>query len=161
MNCKFPANPRAPVTAAVAGDTIKWTFCLCCALVRMQIVVCHLPQSVPVLELAFESKHFCPCPTFRLMVYKKLPTNMTSRLGFAMMEAAVAFGTLLHVYQITRCHIPGACNVMLHTFVWFKGILIKIGVLSKGIVHIKRWLCAGKEREMNGRREAAVQQRQF
>jgi hypothetical protein len=50
---------------------------------------------------------------------------------------------------------------MLHTFVWFKGILIKIGVLSKGIVHIKRWLCAGKEREMNGRREAAVQQRQF
>jgi hypothetical protein len=40
---------------------------------------------------------------------------------------------------------------MLHTFVWFKGILIKIGVLSKGIVHIKSWLCAGEERE--GERE--------
>jgi len=87
------------------------------------------------------------------------------------MEAAFAFGTLLHVYQITRRHIPGACNVMLHTFVWFKGILIKIGDLSKGIVHIKRWLCVGVERErgrererervMNGGRDAAVQQRQF
>ena len=147
MNCKFPANPRAPVTAAVAGDTLKWTFCLCCALVRMQIVVCHLPQSVPVLELAFESKHFCPCPTFRLMVCKKLSKNTTSRLGFTMMEAAVAFGTLLHIYQITRRHIPGAFNVMLRTFVSLKGIVINIGVLSKGIVHIKRWLCAGEERE--------------
>jgi hypothetical protein len=54
---------------------------------------------------------------------------------------------------------------MLQTFVWFKGILIKIGVLSKGIVHVKRWLCAGEERErekeMKRGWEAAVQQRQF
>jgi hypothetical protein len=99
------------------------------------------------------------------MVYKKLPTNMKGRLGFVMMEAAVAFRTLLHVYQTTRRLIPGACNLILHTFVWFKGILINTGVLSKGIVHIKRWLRAGEERErerdMSGRREAAVQQRQF
>jgi len=120
MNCKFPANPRALLTAAMAKDTIKWTFCLCCVLVREQIVV-YLPQSVPVVELASESKHFCPCPIFRLMVYKKLSTNLKGRLGFAMMEAAFAFGTLLHVYQITRCHIPGACNVMLHTLCGLKG----------------------------------------
>jgi hypothetical protein len=27
--------------------------------------------------------------------------------------------------------------------VWFKGTLIQIGVLSKGIVHVKRRLCDG------------------
>ena len=143
------------MTAAVTRDTIKWTFCLCCVLVHRQIVVYHLPQSVPVVELAFESKHLCPCPTFRLMVYKKLPKNMKGRLGFAMMELAVAFGTLLHVYQITRRHIPGACNLMLHTFVCFKGVLIKIGVISKGIVHIKRWFCAG-ERESDEWRKGGL-----
>ena len=82
-----------------------------------------------------------------------LSTNLKGRLGFATMEAAFAFGTLLHVYQITRRHIPGAFNVMLHTFVWFKGILIKIGDLSKGIVHIKHWLCVGVERERERERE--------
>jgi len=153
MNCKFPVNPGAPVTDAVVRDTMKCTFFLCCVLVREQIVVYHLLQTVPIVEQAFESKHFCPCPTFRLMVYKKLPTNMKGRLGFVMMEAAVAFRTLLHVYQTTRRHIPGACNVMLHTFVWFKGILINISVLSKGIVHIKRWLRAGEETERERERE--------
>jgi len=29
---------------------------------------------------------------------------------------------------------------MLHTFVWIKEILMKIGVLSKGIVRVKLWL---------------------
>lgn len=99
--------------------------CVCCVLVRGQIVVYNLLHSVPVVELAFESKHFCPCPTFRLMVYKKLRTNMRGRLVLVMMEAAVASQTLLRIYQTTRRHILRAFNVMLHTCVWFKEILIK------------------------------------
>ena len=109
------------MTAAVARDTIKWTFCFCCLLVREQIVVYHLPQSVPVVELESENKHFCRGRNFRLMVYKKLSTSLKGRLGFAMMESAVAFGTLLRVYQITRRHILGACNVMLHNLCGLKG----------------------------------------
>jgi hypothetical protein len=91
---------------------------------------------------------------------------MRDRLGIVMMEAAVAFQTLLHVYQTIRRYIPGACNVMLHSFLWFKEILIKLGVLSKGIVHVKLCLSAeererARERDMKSGREAAVQQRQF
>jgi hypothetical protein len=37
--------------------------------------------------------------------------------------------------------------------VWFKEILIKICVLSKGIVYVKRGLCAGEERERERERE--------
>jgi len=77
-------------------------------LVHEQIVVNYLLQSVPVVELAFESNHFCPCLNMRLMAYTKLPTNMRSRLGFVMMEAALAFQTMLQVYQTTRRYIPGA-----------------------------------------------------
>jgi hypothetical protein len=80
MNCKFPANPGAPVTAAVVRDTMKWTFCVCCVPIRQQIVVYHLLQSVPVVELAVKRKHFCPCPAFRIMVYKNLSTNMRASL---------------------------------------------------------------------------------
>ena len=90
-------------------------------LVREQIVVYHLLQSVPVVVLAVKPKHFCPCPIFRLMVYKKLPTDVKDRLGFVMMEAAITFRTRLHVYQTTRRHIPGACNVMLHSLCGLKG----------------------------------------
>jgi hypothetical protein len=137
MNCKFPANPRAPMTAAVTRDTIKWTFCLCCVLVREQIVVCHLPQSVPVVELAFESRHFCPSPTFDLW-FIEASYKHEFQVRFHVNGGSSCFGTLLHVYQITRRQVLRACSVMLHTFMWFKGILIKIGVLSKRIVHIKR-----------------------
>ena len=129
---------------------------MCCVFVHEQIVVCHLLQSVPVVELAVKRKPFRPCPTFRLTVYKKLLKNLRGRLDFMMMEAAVAFQTLLHVYQTTRRHIPGTFNVMLHNFEWFKGILIKISVLSKGIVRVKRWLYAGEKRErerVEGRKE--------
>ena len=108
------------MTAAVIRHRMKWTFCVYRVLVREQIVVYHLLQSVRVVELAFEIKHFCPCATFRLMVYKKLRTNMRGRLVLVMMEAAVALQTLLHIYQNTRGHIPGAFNVILHTCVWFK-----------------------------------------
>jgi hypothetical protein len=50
------------VTAAEVRVTMKLTFCVCYVyvLVREQIVVYHLLQSVPVVELAFESKHFVP-----------------------------------------------------------------------------------------------------
>jgi len=125
MNCKFPANPGAPMKAALVRDAMKWTFCVGCVLVREQIFVCHQLQAVPVVELAVKSKQFCPCATFRLTVYKKLLKNLRGRLDFMMMEAAVAFQTLLHVYQTTRRHIPGTFSVMLNNFVWFKGILIK------------------------------------
>jgi hypothetical protein len=67
---------------------------------------------------------------------------------FMMMEAAFAFQILLHVYQTTRRQIPGTFNVMLHNFEWFKGTLMKIGVLSKGLLHVRRWLCAGVERKL-------------
>jgi len=134
------------VTDAVVRNTMKWTFCLCCVLVREQIVVYDLPQSVPVVVLAVKRKHFCPCPTFRHTVYNKLLKNLRSCLNFVMMEAAIAFQTLLHVYQTTRCHIPGTFN-MLHTFVWFKRTLMNIGVLTKGLVNVKLWLCAGEERK--------------
>jgi len=153
MNCNFPANPGASVTAAVVRDTMKWTFCMCCVLVREEIFVCHQLQSVPVVELAVKRKPFRPCPTFRLTVYKKLLKNLRGRLDLMMMEAAVAFLTLLHVYQTTRRHIPGTFNVMLHNFEWFKGILIKIDVLSKGIVRVKRWLYAGEKRERERERD--------
>ena len=56
---------------------------------------------------------------------------MRGRLDFVMMGAAVAFQTLLNVFQTTRRHIPGALNVMLYTFVWFKGTLIEIGVVER------------------------------
>jgi hypothetical protein len=125
------------VTSALVRDTIKWAFFVCCVLVREQIFVCHLFQSVPVVELAVKSKHFCPCPTFRITVYRKLLKNLRGRLDFMVMEAAVAFQTLLHVYQTIRRHIPRTFNVMLHNFVWFKGTLMKFDVLSKGIVRVK------------------------
>ena len=126
---------------------------MCFVLVREQIDVCHLLQSVPVVELVVKSKPFRPCATFRLTVYKKLLKTLRGRLDFMMMEAAVALQTLLHVYQITRRHIPGTSNVMLHNFEWFKGILIKIDVLSKGIVRVKRWLYAGEKRERERERD--------
>jgi hypothetical protein len=90
---------------------------VCCVLVRGQIVVYLVLQSVSVVELVVNGKYFCLCPTIRLMVCKKLSKNTRSRLDFVMMEAAVAFQTLLLVYQTTRRHISGAFNVMLHTCV--------------------------------------------
>ena len=64
-----------------------------------------------------------------------------------MKDAVVAFQTLIRVYQTTRRYIPGTFNIMLHTFVLFKGTLMNIGVLTKGLVHVKRWLCAEEEKE--------------
>ena len=59
-DCKFPANPGAPVTAAVVRDTMKWTFCVCGVFVREQSVVYHLLQAVPVVELAVKTKTLVP-----------------------------------------------------------------------------------------------------
>ena len=54
------------MTAALAKDTIKWTFSLCCVLVREQIVVYHLPQSVPVVDLCLKVSTFVPVLSFDL-----------------------------------------------------------------------------------------------
>jgi hypothetical protein len=101
----------------VVRDTMKWTFCVCCVFVCGQIVLYLVLQSVPVVPLAVKSNYFYPCSTFRHLFYKKFNKNTKGRLDFVMMEATVDFQTLLHVYQTTRRHIPGAFNVMLHTCV--------------------------------------------
>jgi hypothetical protein len=97
----------ATVTATMVRDTMNWTFCVCCVFVHEQIVVYLVLQSVPVVELAIKSNYFYPCSTFRHLVYKKLSKNTRSRLDFVMMEAEVAFQTLLHVCQATRRHFQG------------------------------------------------------
>jgi predicted Zn-dependent protease len=101
----------------VVRDTMKWTFCVCCVLVRGQIVLYLVLQSVPVEALAVKSNYFYPCSTFRHLVYKKLSKNTRGRLDVVIIKAAADFQTLLHVYKTTRRHISGAFNVMLHTCV--------------------------------------------
>jgi hypothetical protein len=102
-NCTFLAKPIATVIAAVVRDIVNWTFCVWCVFVHGHIVVYLVLQSVPVVANV-TSNYFYPCFTFRHMVYKKRRKNTRGRLDCVILEAAVAFQTLLHVYQTTRCH---------------------------------------------------------